>query len=211
MIQDTILRGIVTVFFVLSAAECLYEIATCHRIWTVVVRDVLHIIMSVAMVLMAWPWGAKLPTTGPMVFFLIAAVWFAAAGLIGTGHRLIDGYHALMMLAMAWMYAVMNGGLLPGQLHRCHDGHHTTSAHTGMPGMVMPGMDTSSSAASQPAWIDATNWVGGVGFAIAALCWLFRSITVWRANPAAWRHSVASAVRQALMAVGMAIMFAVMI
>src|ERR1700747_3036493 len=131
MIQDVFLRWIVTALFVLSAAECVFAIATGRLTWTQIVSRLLHLIMSVAMVAMAWPRGAALPTTGPMVFFLLAAVWFVAVGLTGVGHLILNGYHALMMLAMAWMYAVMNGNLLPGQRGAAHGAHDMTSPHAG--------------------------------------------------------------------------------
>src|SRR5271156_1226636 len=102
--------------------------------------------MSVAMALMAWPWGAELPTTGPMVFFLLAALWFAVVALTGAGagHRVINGYHCLMMLAMAWMYALMNGQLVP---RRSSGDHGGSAPGMNMPGMEMPGMDMSGSGA----------------------------------------------------------------
>jgi len=48
--------------------------------------SLLHLIMSVAMVVMAWPWGATLPTIGPLVFFLLATVWFVVLGFTDVGH-----------------------------------------------------------------------------------------------------------------------------
>jgi hypothetical protein len=217
MIHDIFLRWIVTALFVLSAAECVFAIATGRRTWIHVVSPVLHFVMSVAMVVMAWPWGAKLPTTGPMVFFLLAAVWFAAVGFTGVGHRAVNGYHALMMLAMAWMYAVMNGNLLPGQCGTAHGAHDMKSPHTTMPGMDMPdmnmpGMDMSgngsSSGGGYPAWIDAINWVCTIGFAIAALWWLYRFFALRKAGPTPRLLWLA---RQTMMAAGMAIMFGVML
>lgn len=46
------------------------------------------------------------------MFFLLAALWFVVATTFVSektvAKRAEYGYHALMMLAMAWMYAVMN-------------------------------------------------------------------------------------------------------
>lgn len=204
MIQDIFLRGIVTALFVASAAECLFAIAAGRGTWTRIVEPLLHLIMSVAMVVMVWPWGMTLPTTGPMVFFLLAAAWFAGAGLTGAGHRVVNAYHAVMMLAMAWMYAVMSGDLLPGQ----GDARETTSSQSDMPGMEMPGMDTSSSDHENPAWIDAIDWLCTVGFAIAALWWLYRCFAL--RNAKATRPLLAAG-RQTAMAAGMAITFAMML
>jgi hypothetical protein len=216
VIQDIFLRWIVTALFVLSAAECLLAIATGRRTWAHVVGSLLHFIMSVAMVVMAWPWGATLPTIGPLVFFLLATVWFVALGFTDVGHRVVNCYHALMMLAMSWMYAVMNGNLLRGQGGTARDTEGATSPHPSMPGTDMPGMDmsgmsTSSSGGGYPAWIDAINWVGTIGFAIAAFWWLYRYFTLRKAEPTQPWHRFLGAARQAMMAAGMGIMFAVML
>ena len=215
MVQDIFLRWIVTALFVLSAAECLFEIAfetaNGRRTGTRVVGILLHFIMSVAMVVMAWPWGATLPTTGPLVFFLLAAVWFVAAGVIDADHRVVDAYHALMMSAMSWMYAVMNGDLLPGRVGTVHGMPDTNMPGMDMPGMDMAGTDASSSGGGYPAWMGAVNWICTIGFAIAALWWVYRYFALRKAAPTEPWHRFLGAARQALMAAGMAIMFGVLL
>jgi Domain of unknown function (DUF5134) len=210
MIQDVFGRWIVTALFAASAAECLFAIATGRRTWTQDVGHLLHFIMAVAMVVMAWPGGATLPTTGPMVFFLLATVWFVALGFTGVGHRIVNGYHALMMSAMAWMYAVMNGNLLPGQRGAAHGARDMPPPHSSMPDMDMSGMDASAADGGYPAWIDAIDWFCAIGFAIAALWWLYRYIALRKAAPTQPWHRFHGAARQAMMAAGMAIAFAVM-
>lgn len=222
MIQDLSLRWVVTLLFVLSAVECVFAIATGHRRWPSVVSYSLHAIMAVAMALMAWPRGAGLPTVGPMVFFLLATAWFAgfAGSGAAAGHRIVTGYHALMMLAMAWMYAVMNGRLLPGQssgsAEPTSSGHH--AGHTdmpGMPGMDMSGMGTTHAAGSSgggyPAWIAVLNWVCTVGFAIAAVFWLYRYLAARLSRSSGDTVHHLGLLSQAMMAAGMAIMFGVML
>ncbi|WP_458319822.1 DUF5134 domain-containing protein [Mycolicibacterium brisbanense] len=207
MIGDLFLRWIVTALFVVSALECGYAIMTGSRSWTHVVGHLLHFVMAVAMAVMAWPRGAALPTTGPMVFFAAATVWFAAIAVTTAAHRAVAGYHAFMMLAMAWMYAVMNGGLLPGQTT---SGHHDT--HASAMAMDMPGMDMSTAAEAStgpgyPGWIDAVDWLCTVVFAAAAVWWLYRYFAARQADPTR-RHIGAAC--QAMMAAGMAVMFGVM-
>ena len=136
MIQDLLLRWIVTTLFVISATECVYGIAAGRRSWTGLVGNSLHALMAIAMAVMAWPRGADLPATGPLLFFLLAAAWFIALTLGRPGHRRANAYHAGMMLAMAWMYAVMNGGLLPASSDVASAGAHHGSVS--MPGMNMP-------------------------------------------------------------------------
>lgn len=217
MIHDLALRWVVTVLFALSAAECGLAVVTGRRVWTSVVGDVLHVVMAVAMAVMAWPRGAELPTTAPMIFFLLAAVWFALIALTpaGAGHRLVNGYHALMMLAMSWMYAVMNGHVLPGQDSGAHQPPSTAPGMT-TPGMNMPGMGTSatsmsSSSGGYPAWIAAVNWLWTIGFAVAALWWIYHYFAQRQARGAQPADRSLGIACQAMIAAGMAIMFGVML
>jgi hypothetical protein len=80
-----------------------------------------------------------------------------------------------------------------------------------MPGMDMAGTDTSSSASGHPAWMGAINWLFTIGFAIAALWWVYRYFAPRKAEPTEPWHRFLGAARQALMAAGMAIMFAVLL
>ena len=113
MIDDLLLRGVVTALFVATAVMFAIASWVHRRTAGYVVSGALHIVMAVAMIAMAWPQGAALPPTGPMVFFLLAAVYFVVVVFAQAGHRLANAYHAAMMLAMAWMYAVMSGDLAP--------------------------------------------------------------------------------------------------
>lgn len=224
MIQDLTLLWIVTLLFVLSAAECVFAIAVGHRRWPSVVSYSLHAIMAVAMAVMAWPRGAALPTIPPMIFFLLATLWFVviAGTASAAGHRIATIYHALMMLAMAWMYAVMNGRVLPGQSSGSAEaagagsgGHH--GGHMNMPGMDMPDMpgmdmgDSAGAATGYPDWIAALNWVCTIGFAVAAVVWLYRYLVARQTRSAGDAVHQLGLLSQAMMAIGMAVMFGVML
>lgn len=211
MIQDLFLRWIVTGLFVISAAECAFALATGHRVWTHVVGHVLHLLMAVAMAVMAWPKGAALPTIAPMGFFLLATAWFVVVAFIGVGHRLINGYHALMMFAMAWMYAVMSGNLLRGQQMAQQESSPTSPAAQSMPGMDMSGMDMGDAGMVYPAWIAAIDWFWTIGFALATLWWIKRYFVERQASPTVPSHRHFGVACQAMMAAGMAIMFGVML
>lgn len=210
MIQDIFQRMVVTALFVLSAAECVFAIATGRRTWTHVVGRLLQLVMSVAMLVMAWPWGTTLPTIGLLVFFLLAAVWFVAVGFTEDDHRVVNRYHALKMSAMSWMYAAMSGNLLPGQGGAARDERNVMSRQTSMPGMDMSSVDDSSSGGGHPAWIDAINWMWAIGFAIASLWWLYWYFAHRKAEPTRRWHRFLGVAGQAMMAAGMAITFAVM-
>lgn len=211
MIHDLLLRWIVTTLFVLSAAECVYAIATGRRQWTRVVGHLLHFVMALAMVVMAWPRGAALPTTGPMLYFAVAAVWFVAMALVHAGHRGINAYHAAMMLAMVWMYALMSGSLLPAPSDGTSQaggvgGHHPMP---GMPGMEMPGASAKSTGSAP--FITGINWLFAVGFAFAVVWWLYRYFVERKAEPSQPSHRFLGTIAQAMMAAGMAITFGAMV
>jgi hypothetical protein len=209
MIQDLSLRWTVTTLFVISAIECVYGIAASRHSWTGFVGNSLHALMAIAMAVMAWPRGADLPATGPLLFFLLATVWFIALTLGQPGHRRANVYHAVMMLAMAWMYAVMNGGLLPASSDVASAGAHHGSPS--MPGMNMPVTDAAPVATGTPPVVIGLNWFFTIGFAVAGAWWL-----VWLFVRRGTEPFPSSRVRfgiaaQVMMAAGMAIMFAAML
>jgi hypothetical protein len=201
MMDDLLLRWVVTGLFLLSAAEWGFAVVTQRRVWTAIVRYGLHFLMSIAMAVMVWPWGARLPTTGPAAFFLLAAVWFVVATNFVSertvAKRAEYRYHALMMLSMAWMYAVMNGHLLPGQ----------SAARRPMP-MDMPTTNMPASG-GPPGWITTINWFWFAGFVVAAVFWAYR-FAAERSHGAVHRWWLDS-LGQAIMAAGMAIVFGAML
>jgi hypothetical protein len=212
MISDLALRWIVTALFGLSALECAWALIVAPRPWTRVVSLSLHFAMAVAMAVMAWPIGMSLPTVGPAQFFLVATVWFVVATFIVVGHRWVNAYHAVMMLAMAWMYAVMNGSLLPkppaGLASPEGHGGHAGHAMPNMPDMIMPTAATES--LQDPPLIVGVNWLLAVGFGIAAALWVIGLIRHRFGATPDNRHAIGLAC-QAMMAAGMAAMFVVML
>lgn len=210
MIDDLALRWIVTVLFAASIAGYVYILAAQHGRWTCTVNHLLHLAMSVAMLVMAWPAGMGLSPVGPMVFFLLAAIWFVlGSSRVSSGlpDHLITSYHAAKMTAMAWMYAVMSG-ILPGQ--SCHLSDHAMS-HS--PEMHIAGTDMSGPEicwpACEPGWVTGVNAIAIVGFAAAALYWLYRYFAE-RRTQAVYLADLGS-LCQAFMAAGAAIMFGVML
>lgn len=217
MIQDMTLRWVVTLLFVFSAAVCVQTIVANRHSAANVVSHSLHAIMAIAMAVMVWPRGAELPPRAPMIFFLVAALWFAVSTARVAGHRAANVYHAFMMLAMSWMYAAMGGLNLP----KASD----SALMDGMPGM--PGMDASAghgghaghsghsmsgTGGAEPAtWVGALNWMCTIGFSIAAVFWLYRLITVRLQSSEERSHQFVGILCQLAMATGMAIMFGVML
>lgn len=221
MISDLALRWIVTLLFLFSAGVCISAIAKNRHSRENLVSHSLHAIMALAMAVMAWPRGAELPTRAPMIFFLIAAVWFAVLSLRTVGHRVANTYHALMMLAMSWMYAAMGGLPLRRQESQA------TADMAGMDMAGMPVMDSSAghaghaghggasagmqSGAEPATWVGILNWLCTIGFAAAAVYWLYRFVTA-RVQPRGDEApSSVGILCQLAMAAGMAIMFGVML
>ncbi|OMC56283.1 hypothetical protein A5747_09575 [Mycobacterium sp. IS-836] len=200
MIDDIVLRWVVTGLSALSAVAWGFVLLHRHRSWVEVVRCVLHLVMAIAMAVMVWPWGAQLPAAGPAVFFLFAALWFVISAVASAETlplRTVYGYHALMMLAMAWMYAFIHGLLLPGHSLKHH--HHMD--------MDMAGTVVVPTTVGSPGWIAATNWFWFVGFGLAAAIWAsgFGLKRADESDPGSWRSLTAPA--QATMAATMSIMF----
>jgi hypothetical protein len=198
MIHDIVLRWVVTGLFALTAVEFGLAVVTKPRTWTSAVNHALHFVMAVAMVVMAWPWSTQLPTTGPAVFFLLAAGSFAAMAIFAirtTTRRELYFYHSVMMLATAWMYAIMDSHLMPTQ--------SSAQPEMSMPGMVMSAMKMPAS--NSATWSGAVGWFGAVGFTAAAIFWTHRYVLDRRRKPAP-RRSLGD-LGQAMMAAGMAIFF----
>lgn len=215
MIQDLALRWVVTLMFVFSAGVCISSIVRHRHSAANLISHSLHALMAIAMAVMAWPDGADLPSRAPMIFFAAAAIWFAVIVVRNSAHRGANVYHALMMLAMAWMYAVM-GGLplrssaeaMPGM-----DGMAGMAPMPGMPGMKAGAGHAGDSAAGGSGtapvnWVGTINWVCAIGFAAATAFWLYRLVAA-RLQPS--KDGIVGILCQLAMTAGMAIMFGVML
>ena len=216
MIQDMTLRWVVTLLFVFSAGVCVQTIVANRHSAANVISHSLHAIMAVAMAVMAWPRGAELPPRAPMIFFLVAAMWFAVSTARVAGHRAANVYHAFMMLAMSWMYAAMGGLNLPkardsdsmpgmdgSSGHASHGGHAGHGGHGGH--------GAGDSGVQSAAWVGALNWMCTIGFTVAAVFWLYRLITARLQSAEDRSHQTVGILCQLAMAAGMAIMFGVML
>lgn len=215
MIQDLALRWIITWLFLFSAGVCIAAIVRNRHSAANLTSHSLHAIMAIAMAVMAWPRGAELPTRAPMIFFAAAAVWFAVVMVRTAGHSVANGYHTLMMLAMAWMYAAMGGLPLSRRegsmstampemagMDSGHAGHAGHGGHAGHAAGMQAGADPAS-------WVGTLNWLCASGFAAATAFWLYRYITA-RLKPSREDSSV-GILCQLAMAAGMAVMFGVML
>lgn len=214
MIAATGLRWILTVLFCALAAHGLWRAVTIRsHPWTARLAHGLHAVMALAMFAMAWSWGMDLPGRPQVVFFSVTAVWFVLAALaLPSGpepraRALVSTLpHAVMTGAMAWMVAAMSSGTSAGAT----DGGHTHD---------MPGMDMSAPGALATMTLSGTGdrWSAGLLALVLlalALWWLAKGFDTGRLAP----RTAGGAVHAAwdvgchgLMALGMAVMFVLMV
>jgi uncharacterized protein DUF5134 len=195
------LRWIFTLAFAAAGAFCLYR---CVRHGTAAHRvcDALHALMCAAMVAMAWPAAMNVARVPQILFFAVAALWFAGmivAGRGGSG-RLSLGHHALMMAGMAWMVLVMPLAMSGTASTPASGDHHA--------GMTMGG--TTTMIGDAPAHVTIVAAVLAVVFLVAGTAWMARAIDAGRGDRTI-RLGTAGLVANAVMSLGMALMAAVLV
>ncbi|AJE44042.1 DUF5134 domain-containing protein [Streptomyces nodosus] len=218
MINAIGLRWILTALFIVPALHALWLTATSGRAPTNRVGHALHAVMGILMVAMAWPWGMDLPAGPGIVVFSAGALWFTAAAAVRSW---ASGAHAaalpaalphiVMMAAMAWMSAVMNGSA--GSSGVSGGGHD-------MPGMDMSGAGAASAMTLSRAGDQWTAGLLAVALVALGLRWLAQAFDRGRvAAPAAPPGTAALVSRtealepacHAAMALGMGVMFVLLV
>lgn len=211
VLTDSALRWSATMIFGISMAADIVAIsdpvldARGFR-WTWAIDHLLHLSMSAAMIAMAWRVGPVSHSPGPVVFFLLAAGWFVlmAGRHCAAGDRIANCYNATMMVAMAWMYTLMNGAGHPPD-HAMAGPATTHLAGSSMPAHQMP-------QARPESWVTTANWIVAVAFAVAAVHWFWRYLAARRADRCAGTGPLTGLglLSQALAAAGTALMFGAM-
>jgi hypothetical protein len=196
VIADTYLKWAVTVAFVVTvvfwAARSVARSASIPGRITAV----LHIAMSLAMLTMVWTSLPGVSAPVGMTVFGVAALVFL--GLLATRreHCVENGYHALMMATMVWMYAVMDPSIVGG-----------TPVRGGGPAMDMGGMKmampTTVTMRLAP-WAGYLDLVIGIGYVAMAAAWVAYTYRGVSGQDHARRRTGAM---QAVMAVATAVMF----
>ncbi|MBU3749894.1 MAG: DUF5134 domain-containing protein [Mycobacterium sp.] len=218
MIQDAGLRWLVTLLFVFSAAVCVRGSVAGRHAPVTLISHLLHAVMAVAMAVMAagvtGPRGADLPTRAPMIFFAAAALWFAVLIATGGAHRLANGYHTIMMTAMAWMYAVMGALPLPRATAQSTVGSamemtSTAAGHGGHGGHASH--SAGHAGAEATSWVGVLNLLCALGFTAAATFWFYRFVTSRLQGEPESAGRTLGILCQLAMAAGMAVMFAVLV
>lgn len=166
------------------------------------IGDVLHVLMSVAMLSMPWSWGTSVaPPALQIIAFGLGTLFYLVLTVDSARHaghahhgpggsaRLVLAYHVVMMGAMVVMGVMM----LP----------MAGGAAMDMPGMHMPG-SAGSGPSSGTAWT-TVSWLLATVFAAATVWMLVRVVASARAR----LHPLARAdgVLLLLMSAGMALAF----
>jgi len=149
----------------------------------------LHVLMSVAVIAMFWPWGERFPAIAQVTVFTAAAAWFAGQALFGGDAlraRCANWYHAATMAAVAWIAVAMSAPATAVTAVAATAGSGSMSADMG--GMDMGGMDMGGAASASPgtgiaggpgtAATMAIGWAGPVCLVLAAG---FFAIAAWYA------------------------------
>lgn len=157
------------------------------------ISNLLHLLMSGAMVAMPWPWAV--PALPQVVVFSAGAFWYVGLALFrpaggartGLAHSRLPElwYHAGMMLAMVWMAVAM----IP------------VAASPGMTGMVHAHAEGTAVMTGSATWALAISIALGAAFVGAAL-WL-TTLLILEAAGAARGVEVADLTASAAMAAGM--------
>lgn len=113
MITDPVVLGVLVAAFTLTSLSSAWGLLRA-RGWAEAVSHTMHLVMSLVMVAMCWPWWTALPVGPQVVFFVAGAAWCCARLVVILRRRPLQGLsawhevaHLAMMLAMVWMIWVM--------------------------------------------------------------------------------------------------------
>lgn len=213
MIGDPALRWAVTVLFGASMTMYAYLAVAQHDRWRCTVSHLIHLVMSAAMIAMAWT--VDLPAGGPTAFFLLAGVWFVytAARISSTSReRLKTCYYAAMMAAMAWMCTLMGPGV-PATGARMHAPPDSMAMDMPDMGPAAHAMPAAHSTGAGFSWVALVNWSAAIGFAGVTLYWSCRFLgerRKTRSRPTV-RGARLEPLYQAFTAAGTALMFGALV
>ena len=191
MLSDPVLQWVLTLTFSATAVYASLRLFT-DRKPLLIVGNVLHLVMSVVMVAMCWPWWSVLPAVPQTLFFSAGMVWFGAIALLQARRRIpraaVGGHsawhqvaHAVMMAAMVWMILAMPSGTNATAHSHHHGGLESWAATSGV-------AITAALATAGVIFLvelircvrGRTTWLGHTGdvtsgmlmsFGMAAMCW----------------------------------------
>lgn len=214
MSYPPVIAVVLTVIFAVTGAAGIYRVAfaldSIDR-----ASNILHLVMSVAMVSMPWAWGLKVfPADAQIVVFSVATAFYlallvlrpdAVAGPVAGHHSRppLLAYHAAMMGSMIVMGVMMRGMGGIGNISGDSGGMKGSSGGS-VPRMVHPMKHSPGMTMHLSTWESATSIVLGIGSALAAVWFVVDLVRMLRMTQ---RHHTCDVAVSALMAIGMSIAF----
>lgn len=216
LVEDVLLRWVVTVLFGLGAIDSITALIRRRGDRHYEIAHSLFLVMAVAMIVMAWPIGLRLPGVPPLVFFAGATVVLAVIAARTLMARRFYVYASLTMGSMVWMYAVMSRHSLASS---GADGP-SASHHLGADDAVAE-MASMHGATSSPGWMSPLNLLIVLAFLVATLVCTGKFVAAMWAAPRIRRSQAVSFTRRwqreigwlchGCMAAAMGIMFATLL
>lgn len=203
MFESPVLSWIFTIVFL---ATGLYSVVRYALLTSGAERDgdrtveLSHLLMSIAMVAMAWAWtGGPGTASGvpQLVVFGLFAVFFLAQAVSGGHDTVVSVDHVLMNGAMVWMVAAMPALMGMSATAGGGGGGHAGHAGHGSDGGDMAGMEPMAT----PTWVTLVTWAFVMLLAASAVFWAFRAAradTGRAVEPAEGGGGVATLVRPGL-------------
>jgi Domain of unknown function (DUF5134) len=150
--------------------------------------EVLHLTMCLAMIVMVWPWGVRVPATVWLAVFIASTGWFAMRAVRSAGgRRAVPVFFATAAAAMVWMSASpavaapRHDVAMAGMGHASGGGYAAwISAGLGgylmlaagwwvVRGMRLGGLSSPPVSRSVPSWPALCHGVMSAGMAVALL------------------------------------------
>ncbi|MEU3271223.1 DUF5134 domain-containing protein [Saccharomonospora sp. NPDC006951] len=214
MIASPVLSWLLSLLFAATAAWCVRVLLLPSTRVPARIDTGWHLLMSVAMIAMIWPWGMAVPAAAQAVVFTVAAGWFLGRMFLAAGHsgehhapRAACTHHAVMMAGMAWMAASMPALMSNSGHDSGGGGHHHAMGGGGTP-MAQAAHDT---VGATPVALTISCLALGLVFVALCLPWLARAFDLGRRLPdqrfPALGRVVADHTCHALMSFGMGVMF----
>ncbi|MFH0515643.1 DUF5134 domain-containing protein [Streptomyces sp. M41] len=175
MVTASGLRWILTLAFALPVLYGVWRVLLPRTGLDERVDHALHAAMGVCMVAMTWPWGMEWPAVPQVVLFSLGGLWFLAATPFRAGDRSRGGAalaawpHVVMMGAMAWMVAAM------GSAHTT-SGHGESGGVHDMHGMEMSGDSGVAAMSLTGTGPRVTAALLAAALAVIGLIWLTRTL-----------------------------------
>ncbi|WP_243790061.1 DUF5134 domain-containing protein [Saccharopolyspora gloriosae] len=224
MVESLLLSWILTVLFTATAAWCAFSATRPALRPSDRLSSVSHLVMSLLMIAMTWPWGMSVPATPQVVLFSVATVWFVALTALrvpcahGYGSpRLAHLHHAVMSAAMVWMVAMMPLLMLGASDSGGGHHHHSMGVGGGAGVLAAP-----AAAETTPGAVVAISAVLAAFLVLSSVAWISTAVDTARhtlntadttgspADPRATRLALDSACHGA-MSIGMGAMLFAML